>query len=347
MSGGDGQFVFTGLPPAVYKITAFGQGMSIFTSPQSRCGRTRFSLFPKIVLAVSSVSTSVTVSGNKEELAEEQVQIAIQQRVVGIFPNFYSSYDWNAPPMEARQKLQLGIRSVFRSRVVSGSGGNRGAEQYENVFPAYGSGIEGYGKRYGAALATHVSADLLSRAVYPAIFHQDPRYFYKGNGSIRSRVLYAISAAVMARDDDGQWRPNYSNVLGNFSAGAISNLYYPASDRGASLVFLNGLADTGGDAAANLVREFILKRFTSHAPQRNKWSAIADHDGLAIDMSSAGHFAESMDKPDDASKTLSMTKSSYSAAWHRTQCTESNHKCLKRCDIDALTFCHAPTACGR
>ncbi len=267
VSGGDGQFVFADLPPAVYTITVSGQGMSNFTSPHIPLGANQSFVVPRIALAVSGGSTSVTVSGNKEELAEEQVRIAVQQRVVGIFPNFYSSYDWNAPPMEARQKLQLGIRSVIDPVSFLGVAAIAGAEQYENVFPAYGTGIEGYGKRYGAALATHVSADLLSRAVYPAIFHQDPRYFYKGNGSIRSRVLYAISAAVMARDDDGRWRPNYSNVLGNFSAGAISNLYYPASDRGASLVFLNGLADTGGDAAANLVREFILKRFTSHAPK--------------------------------------------------------------------------------
>ncbi|HTV55210.1 MAG TPA: hypothetical protein VMI06_09865 [Terriglobia bacterium] len=68
----------------------------------------------------------------------------------------------------------------------------------------------------------------------------------------------------MARDDEGRWKPNYSYVLGNFSAGANSNLYYPSSDRGASLVLLNGLADTGGDAAANLVRKFLLKWFTSH-----------------------------------------------------------------------------------
>jgi hypothetical protein len=168
--------------------------------------------------------------------------------------------------MEAKQKLQLGLRSTLAPVSFLGVAGIAGAEQYENVFPAYGSGIEGYGKRYGAAFATHVSADMLSRAVYPAIFHQDPRYFYKGKGNIHSRVLYAISAAVMARDDDGRWRPNYSNLLGNFTAGAISNLYYPSSERGASLVFLNGLADTGGDAAANLLREFLLKRLTSHVP---------------------------------------------------------------------------------
>jgi hypothetical protein len=120
-------------------------------------------------------------------------------------------------------------------------------------------------RQAGAALANHVSGTLLGRAVYPTIFHQDPRYFYKGNGGIRSRALYAISAAVIAKGDDGRWKPNYSKLLGNFSAAAISNLYYPASDRGASLVLLNGLADTGGDAVANLIREFVLKRFTSHA----------------------------------------------------------------------------------
>ena len=267
VSGSDGQFAFTGLPPSVYKVTVSGQGMSTFTSSPISLRTNQAFIVPQITLAVSGGSTSVTVNGNKEELAEEQVRIAVQQRVVGIIPNFYSSYDWNAPPMEAKQKLQLGIRSVLDPVSFFAVAGIAGAEQYENVFPAYGSGIEGYGKRYGAALATHVSADMLSRAVYPALFHQDPRYFYQGKGSIRSRALYAISAAVMARDDDGRWRPNYSNVLGNFSAGAISNLYYPSSDRGASLVFLNGLADTGGDAAANLVREFLLKRFTSHVPK--------------------------------------------------------------------------------
>lgn len=267
VSGSDGQFAFTGLPPAVYTITVSGQGMGTITSSPIPLRADQAFIVPRIALAVSGGTTSVTVNGNKEELAEEQVRIAVQQRVVGIFPNFYSSYDWNAPPMEARQKLQLGIRSVLDPVSFLGVAAIAGAEQYENVFPAYGSEISGYGKRYGAALATHVSADLLSRSVYPAIFHQDPRYFYKGNRSIRSRVLYAISAAVMARDDNGRWRPNYSNVLGNFSAGAISNLYYPASDRGASLVFLNGLADTRGDAAANLVREFLLKRFTSHVPK--------------------------------------------------------------------------------
>ena len=113
ISGSDGQFAFTGLPPAVYKIKVSGRGMSTFTSSAISLRPDQVFIVPRIALAVSGGSTSVTVNGNKEELAEEQVHIAVQQRVIGIIPNFYSSYDWNAPPMQAKQKLQLGIRSVL------------------------------------------------------------------------------------------------------------------------------------------------------------------------------------------------------------------------------------------
>ncbi len=266
-SGMNGQFAFPDLAPGVYRLTVTAPGMEPFTSPEIPLRAGEAHIAPVITLSVSSVSTSVTVTGgSKEKLSEQQVQIAEQQRVGGVIPNFYSTYDWNAPPMLAKQKFQLSIRSLIDPVSFLSVAGVAGAEQYKNVFPAYGSGIEGYGKRYGAAMANHVSGYLLGRAVYPAIFHQDPRYFYKGKGSIGSRALYAVSAAVMARTDDGRWKPNYSLVLGNFSAAAISNLYYPASDRGASLVFLNGLAGTGADAAANLIREFFLKRITSHVP---------------------------------------------------------------------------------
>lgn len=69
----------------------------------------------------------------------------------------------------------------------------------------------------------------------------------------------------MTRSDDGRWEPNYSYLLGVFAAGGISNLYYPPQNRGALLTFTNGLVDVGNDAAGNLLREFVLKRFTSKA----------------------------------------------------------------------------------
>jgi len=266
-SGSNGQFAFTGLPPDVYKLTVTSAGMNSFTSTQIPLHAGEARMVPAVTLSVAGGITSVTVTArSKEELAEEQVQIAVQQRIGGVIPNFYSTYDWNAPPMQAKEKFQLSIRSIIDPVSFLTVAGIAGVQQYKNDFPEYGGGIEGYGKRYGAALANHVSGSLLGRAVYPSIFHQDPRYFYKGKGSIWSRALYAISAAVIARGDDGRWKPNYSNVLGRFSAAAISNLYYPSSDRGASLVVFNGLAGIGEGAVRNLIREFVLKRITSHVP---------------------------------------------------------------------------------
>ena len=265
-SGSNGEFSFTELPPDVYTITVTAPSMNSLSSPQVRLHTGEVQIVRPITLSVSGGSTSVTVDGNKEALSKQQLQIAVDQRIGRVIPNFYSTYDWNAPPMLAKQKLQLGIRAVIDPVSFLTVAGVAGIQQYRNTFPSYGGGIEGYGKRYGAALANHVSGTMLGHAVYPAIFHQDPRYFYKGKGSIGSRALYAISAAVIARSDDGQWTPNYSRVLGHFSAAAISNLYYPASDRGISLVFINGLAATGASAGGNLIREFLLKRITSHVP---------------------------------------------------------------------------------
>ena len=267
-SGSNGQFAFTGLPPDVYKLTVTAAGMNTFTSTQIPLPAGEARIVPAVTLSVAGGTTSVTVTaGSKEELAEEQVQIAVQQRIGGVIPNFYSTYDWNAPPMQAKQKFQLSVRSLIDPISFLTVAGIAGVQQYNNAFPEYGGGIEGYGKRYGAALANNVSGTLLGRAVYPSIFHQDPRYFYKGKGGIRSRALYAMSAAVIARGDDGRWKPNYSSVLGKFSAAAISNLYYPSSDRGASLVVFNGLAGIGEGAVRNLIGEFVLKRITSHVPK--------------------------------------------------------------------------------
>lgn len=265
VSGSRGEFVFRGLLPGAYSIKVSGPGMSTFQSKAILLQAGDVKLMPPVTLSIAGTTTSITVSGDKEELAEEQVQIAEQQRVLGVIPNFYSSYDWNAPPMLAKQKYKLIGRSLIDPVFFLEVAGIAGAEQYQGIFPAYGCCFTGYAKRYGAAFANQVVGDTLGRAVYPAMFHQDPRYFYKGTGSAGSRAVYAMTRAVVARSDSGRMMPNYSQIMGNLTAGAISNLYYPQADRGAKLVFLNTLAETGANAVGNLVREFILKDLTSRA----------------------------------------------------------------------------------
>ncbi len=264
VSGATGEFSFKGLTPGEYKVVVSGSGWGTYTSPEVTLHEGDFQFLQNVVLPVVSTS-AITVSADPDEVAEEQLHIAEQQRVLGVFPNFYSSFDWNAPPMHAPQKYKLAIRSLIDPTTFASVAAVAGVEQYKNIFPAYGSGAQGYAKRYGAAYADDFTARILGRAVFPALFHQDPRYFYKGNGSTRSRAFYAVSAAFIARGDNGHWQPNYSNFLGSFASGGLSNLYYPAENRGVALAFANGAVDIASQAGANLIKEFILKRFTTNA----------------------------------------------------------------------------------
>jgi hypothetical protein len=264
-SGSNGEFSFAGVLPGTYRITATGRGMGAYSSPWITVHGGEMRIVPDVVLPVAATSTSVTVTGDKVELAEEQVKIAEEQRVYGVLPNFYSSYDWNAPPMMAKQKFKLAFRSLVDPVAFLEVAGIAGAEQYNHNYPGFGYGIGGYGKRYAAAYATDFTSRMLGSALFPAMFHQDPRYFYKGTGTVWQRTGYAISSTVMTRNDEGKWRPAYAHLLGNFVAGGIANFYYPGTDRGVGLTLTNSLVNTAANAGSNLIREFVLKGITSHA----------------------------------------------------------------------------------
>jgi hypothetical protein len=148
-----------------------------------------------------------------------------------------------------------------------GTGAIAGLEQSRNIYPGYGSGLGGYGKRYGATYADDFDARMIGSALLPSLLHQDPRYFYDGKGSVSSRILYAVKSAVITRGDNGQLQPNYSYVLGSFAAGGISNVYHPASDRGIGLTIGNGFINIAGHAADNIIREFLLRRLTPGVPE--------------------------------------------------------------------------------
>ena len=265
-SGPDGQFSFAGLAAGTYSIAVTGKGWGRYSLPTITLATGESRILEHVILPASSGVTEVRVDGSATELSLEQVQIAVQQRVMGVFPNFYSSFDWNAPPMLPRQKYALAFRSMIDPMTFAGAGVIAGVEQARDTFPGYGQGVAGYGRRYGAAYANSFTGRMLGGAVFPSLFHQDPRYFYMGSGSIFKRALYAISTALITRGDNGRWQPNYSHVLGNFTAGAISNLYYPSSSRGLSLTLLNGALETAGDAGTDFAREFFLRGMTSHVP---------------------------------------------------------------------------------
>ncbi len=266
-SGDNGFFTCTKLPAAHYKVTITAAGMGTFVQQfELKSGETH--IIPGIVLPVATQQSEVRVYANKDEIAQEELHIELQQRVMGVFPNFWIAYDWSAPPLSRKQKYILAARSIFDPVSLTLVGITAGIQQAENTFPTYGQGTEGYAKRYGAEFTTDSINDMLGGAVFPALFHQDPRYFYKGKGSVKSRLWYAIYESVLCRGDNGKQQLNYSGLLGSFTAGAISNSYYPPSDRGVALTLYGTMIGTAETAATNILQEFFLKRLTSHSKDK-------------------------------------------------------------------------------
>jgi hypothetical protein len=199
---------------------------------------------------------AATQSPSRQDEAETQLNQEEHQRILGVVPNFNTTDNQNAAPLSARQKFRLAFRSAVDPFTFVAVAADAGISQAKNDFPGYGQGAAGYGKRFGASYADSFDGTLWGNAIFPALLHQDPRYFRKARGSFNRRLLYAVSTTVWARNDNGTWGPNYANVAGSIVAGGISNLYYPASDRGAGLTFQRAFTVTAQGALGAIGVEF-------------------------------------------------------------------------------------------
>jgi len=265
-SDSDGRFSFTGVPAGAFKLTVSAQGFSSKSVSGVLASGQSYDAWA-IVLALDATSSEVRVNASREEIAEEQLKAEETQRVFGVIPNFYVSYVPNAPPLTSRQKFNLAWKASIDPITFIETAAFAGVEQAENTYSGLGQGAQGYAKRYGANYADNFIGTMLGSALLPSVFKQDPRYFYKGAGTVRSRVLYAIANAVICKGDNGRWQANYSGILGNLAAGGISNLYYPAANRdGVGLTFENAGLGAAAGAVQNLFQEFVVKRLTPKIP---------------------------------------------------------------------------------
>jgi hypothetical protein len=130
-----------------------------------------------------------------------------------------------------------------------------GISQASNSNPSFGQGIEGYAKRFGTTYADFAVENIMTEGLFPALLHQDPRYFRRGEGTKRSRVAYAMSRLFVTRGDSGSSQFNFSEVLGAAASVSISNIYYP-DGRTVSNNVGKYIEQLGFDAASNVLKEF-------------------------------------------------------------------------------------------
>src|SRR5271154_178178 len=259
-----GFFRFAAMSPGIFQITVSAKGFADWTATDIVVKSGQDYEISGVTLKIPSVNISVQAV-SQHELAIEQLRQEETQRIFGIVPNYYVVYDQNAAPMSPKMKFALALKTELDPFSAFSSGAIAGVQQWRNNFPGYGQGAKGYGKRFGASYADTFSDIMLSGAILPVLLHQDPRYFYKGTGTVPSRALYALASTVICRGDNGRWQPNYSNVLGTLASASISNLYYPPSSRGVGLTIDNSLINLVGSAIGDLAQEFFLKKLTPNA----------------------------------------------------------------------------------
>jgi hypothetical protein len=130
-----------------------------------------------------------------------------------------------------------------------------GMYQLQNSNPSFGQGMEGYAKRYATSYADQVIGNTMTEGLFPTILHEDPRYFRHPSGSVKYRIFYAATRIFVTRTDSGGTRFNYSEVVGNSVAAAISNLYFPDS-RNVSDNVQKLAIQLGADSFSNVLKEF-------------------------------------------------------------------------------------------
>lgn len=265
VSGPGGEFNFMAILPGSYFVIVNAKGFALFTSAEFAVTAQQAYEVPGISLSLAGTNSEVTVRPT-DVIAAGEIRAEEKQRLVGILPNFYTSYVADAAPLTWKQKFALATRGTFDPIAMVGVGFAAGVEQANNTFPGYGQGAEGYGKRFAAKFADGRSSDYLTHAIFPTLLHQDPRYYYQGTGTMKSRLMHAIGSAFFTRGDDGHTEPNYSYVLGDMCSGALSNLYYPQANRGAHLVFSNAAVGLAGRVGGNILREFLPKHSTTNVP---------------------------------------------------------------------------------
>jgi len=209
------------------------------------------------VLIVASI-----VAG--QSTAQEQTKNTEDKRILGIIPNYRTSPSLaNYEPLTPTAKFKLASEDAFDRGTFILAGMFAGEAQLTNDNRTFGQGAAGFGQYYGAAYGDLMIGDYMTEAVFPTFLHQDPRYFRRGVGSTRSRLAYAIGQIFWTHTDSGGTQFNYSEVIGNSTAVAISNAYYRDNRDAGDAVTKLGM-QLGVDMASNVLKEFwpdILRKF--------------------------------------------------------------------------------------
>ena len=263
----NGVFRISSLALENYSVRISASAFSDWTASNVPASATPESEPLLAVLQVAPQVTAVTVGVPLEEIAAEQISHELKQRTLSVIPNFYVSYESQPAPLSPKRKFHLALRLLVDPTTVTTAGIVAGIQQAKNSYWEWGQGGEGYAKRFAATYGTAAQNLVITSVLAASVLRQDPRYFYRGHGTVAGRAWYAFESAFRTKGDSGEWQPPYAGLIGSVISAEISNTYYPGARTQYSLLGRSLMFHFVGLVAVNLAQEFLLKKLTSHNPK--------------------------------------------------------------------------------
>ncbi|HEY2859436.1 MAG TPA: hypothetical protein VGJ21_13535 [Terracidiphilus sp.] len=194
-----------------------------------------------------------------EQSANKDVPKGKQQpkRILGLMPNYRAvSAGAIPPPPGPKRAFIIATKNSFDySSFVFVSLTSMIAEG-EDAHSKLGKGVPGFWAYSWRGFVDKTDGNYWVIFALPTVFHEDERYFTKGEGPLFHRGVYAASRILITPDYHGHNTINGAELLGRGVAQSISLTYYPSSDRSASALAEKYSYALLRDAATNTFREF-------------------------------------------------------------------------------------------
>jgi hypothetical protein len=215
-----------------------------------------WAVFPSVCPCQQTSPVDPTQADGAQQSEANSLLPRESNRILFIIPNYRTSPSLkNYEPLTSREKFKIASEDAFDRGTVGLAALFGGEGQLTNANRSFGQGAAGFGRYFGAAYGDLVIGDYMTEGVFPTLLHQDPRYFRRSTGSGWSRLGYAAGQIFWTHRDSGGTQFNYSEVIGNSTAVAISNAYYRDNRTAKDATSRLGV-QLGVDMAANILKEF-------------------------------------------------------------------------------------------
>jgi hypothetical protein len=213
--------------------------------------------------AVESASTELPEEPQPQQAkplvaaSPKTVPVTTEKPVVGRYVKYIPA-DSAAPQIHGREKFILGARDLYSVGNFAAMFVSAGWEQMSNSEPNYGTDRGAFGERLGAAAIRETTEGIFTDGVFSVMLHEDPRYFVLGpQYGLIHRSLYAITRPLITRNSSNGHRTiNVGLLLGYAASAALTNAYYPQSNRNFHDTMSTYGGSIGGAALGFAIDEF-------------------------------------------------------------------------------------------